>query len=164
MDAQNTETSSYSLRYSSRRVEVWRWYWRAWRSKFWLLHLLIAEVITWITLAIPGGRIGLNEFLLRFLWIAPIVVVLMASWPQVAFKKQERFLEVGPEGWSSRIGKMSGSRSWAMVAAIRSNGEVISIVSTTGNALLIPRRAFEGDTDRQAFLADVVRWHRAYPR
>jgi hypothetical protein len=155
----DTDKKVYSLRYRSSRAEVWRWYWRAWRSKYWWLHLLLATAVTWETLAIQDGKLQLSNFLLRFLWVTPMLVALMAAWPQVAFKSQERLLEVGPDGWFTSISKKSGSRTWRMVGSIRSNDEIISIVSTSGNALLIPKRAFQSDLSREAFLADIRHWH-----
>lgn len=155
----DTDEKIYSLHYRSSRAEVWRWYWRAWRSKYWWWHLLLAAAITWETLAVQSGEFQLSKFLLRFLWVTPALIALMVAWPQVSFKSQERSLEVGPEGWFTRIDKKSGSRTWRMVGSIRSNGEIISIVSTSGNALLIPKRAFQSDESREAFLEDIRRWH-----
>lgn len=155
----DTDEKIYSLRYRSSRVEVWRWYWRAWLSRYGWWHLLLAVAVTGETLAIQDGEFQLSKFLLRFLWVAPTLVGLMAAWPQVAFKSQERLLEVGPEGWSTSIAKKSGSRTWRMVDSIRSNDEIIFIVSTSGNALLIPKRAFQNGISREAFLADIRHWH-----
>jgi hypothetical protein len=149
----------YSLRYRSSRADVWRWYWGVWRSKYWWWHLLMAAAVTWESLAIQDGEFQLSKFLLRFLWVTPTLVALMAAWPQVAFKSQERLLEVGPEGWFTSIAKKSGSRTWRTVGSIRNNDEIISIVSTSGNALLIPKRAFQSDPSREAFRADIRRWH-----
>lgn len=157
----DTDKKVYSLRYRSSRADIWRWYWRAWGSKYWWWHLLAAAAVTWGSLVIQDGELQQSKFLLRFLWVTPTLVALMAAWPQAAFKSQERLLEVGPEGWSTSIAKKkSGSRTWHMVSSIRSNDdETISIVSTSGNALLIPRRAFQSDLYREAFLADIRRWH-----
>lgn len=154
----DTDEKVYSLRYGSSRADVWRWYWRAWRAKYWWWHLLMAAVITWESLAIQDSHVQLSTFLLRFLWVTPTLVALLAAWPQVAFKSQERLLEVGPEGWFTRIAKKSGSRTWRMVGSIQDNDEIISIVSTSGNALLIPKRAFQDEVSREAFLADIRRW------
>ncbi|RUL75924.1 hypothetical protein EKH80_09360 [Dyella choica] len=151
----------YSLRYRSSRMEVWRWYWRAWLARYGWWHLLIAAAVTWLTLANSGARFGPAEYSLRFVWIAPLVIALMAAWPQLAFKSQEPVLEVGPEGWSSRIAGKVGSRAWKMVASIQSNHEIIALVSDSGNALLIPRRAFQSESSREAFLSDIRRWHAA---
>ncbi|WP_188792620.1 hypothetical protein [Dyella nitratireducens] len=155
----DTDKKVYSLRYRSSRAEVWLWYWHAWRSKYWWWHLLLAAGITWESLVIQDSGFQLSKFLLRLLWVTPTLVALMAAWPQVAFKSQERLLEVGPEGWFTSIAKKNGSRTWRMVGSIRSNDEIISIVSTSGNTLLIPRRAFQSELSREAFLADIRRWH-----
>ncbi|GLQ97283.1 YcxB family protein [Dyella mobilis] len=156
MDA---DEKSHSLHYKSSRAEVWHWYWSAWRSKYWWWHLLIGAAATWETLAVEGGELSLSRCLVRFIWITPTIIAICAAWPQIAFKRQERTLEVGPEGWSTRIAKKSGSRTWRMVGAIQSNDESIFIVSTSGNALIIPKRAFQSEASREAFLTDIRRWH-----
>jgi hypothetical protein len=162
LDTEMRDEQSYSLCYRSRRMEVWRWYWDAWLSNYWWWHLLIAAVVTWATFASLNDSFGPIEFFVRFLWITPIVIVLMAAWPQVAFKSQERILEVGPEGWSSRIAEKHGSKTWEMVASIQCDDDTISIVSASGNALLVPRSAFQSKASWDAFLSDIRRWHGGY--
>jgi hypothetical protein len=151
-----------TLRYRSSRTEVWRWYWRTWKSKLWWQHLALAAAMSWLVAALSRDRLTLAGFLLGFSLTAALVVLIMASWPQVMFKSKERVLEVGPDGWSTRIGAKSGSRSWAQVASIEKAQDTIAIISTTGNALIIPARAFSDAGHMAAFLEDAQRWHRSF--
>lgn len=152
---------TYSLRYRSGRMEVWLWYWRAWRTKYWQWHLLSAAAAFWMILAMSGAELGPSKLLIGFLLTALIFITLMAAWPQVMFKSQERVLDVGPEGWSTQIGGKSGSRSWGQVASIESAFGLIAIVSTSGNSILVPERAFSNQAAKETFLQDAKRWHEA---
>ncbi|WP_143109218.1 hypothetical protein [Dyella sp. OK004] len=152
---------TYSLRYRSGRMEVWRWYWRVWRAKYWWWHLLSAAAAFGMIVALSGTKLGPSKLLVGFLLTALILITLMAAWPQVMFKSKERILDVGPEGWSTQIGRKSGSRSWGQVASIESAFGLIAIVSTSGNSILVPERAFSDRAAKEAFLQDAKRWHEA---
>jgi hypothetical protein len=152
---------TYSLRYRSGRMDVWRWYWRVWRTKYWYRHLLSAGSAFGIILAISGVKLGSGKLLIGFLLTALVFILVMAAWPQVMFKSQERTLDVGPEGWSTQIGQKSGSRSWKEVASVECVFGLIAIVSASGNAILVPERAFSNRAENEAFLRDAKRWHDA---
>lgn len=152
---------TYSLRYRSGRMEVWLWYWRVWRAKYWRRHLLSAAAAFGMIVAMSGAEVGPSKLLMGFLLTALIFTTLMAAWPQVMFKSQERVLDVGPEGWSTQIAGKSGSRSWRQVASIESVFGLIAIVSTSGNSILVPERAFSNQAEKEAFLQDTKRWHEA---
>jgi hypothetical protein len=152
---------TYSLCYRSGRMEAWRWYWRVWRAKYWWWHLLGTAAVFWMITAASGAELGLGTLFIRFLLTALILITLMAAWPQMMFKNQERVLHVGPEGWSTKIGQMSGSRSWRQIASIESAYGLIAIVSTSGNSILVPERAFSSRTAMENFLDDTNRWHKA---
>ena len=153
---------TYTLRYRSSRAEVWRFYWRMWRARFWWLHLLVAGVAAIALTTVWGTPTSTRSYAICFLSILPLITVLFAVWPQVAFKPQERTLQVGPEGWSTNIGNLSGSRTWSGVSSIRPASDAVQILSTTGNTLIVPLRAFEGRTQMQQFLQDVQTWHREH--
>jgi hypothetical protein len=101
-------------------------------------------------------------FFVCFPLAAVFLVLLMAAWPQVMFKNKERALEVGPVGWSTRIGSNIGSRSWAQVTSIEKAKNAVAIVSDTGNALIIPARAFSDASHMEAFVRDAQLWHRSF--
>jgi hypothetical protein len=152
---------NHTLRYSSTRAEIWRWYWVAWKAKFWRLHILLAAAAAWIVTVTVDGSIDFRRYFLCFAIALPLVIIFMALWPQVMFKSKERVLHVGPGGWSTRIGTQSGSRSWAQVASIQDTSDAVVITGTTGNALIIPSRAFQSPSSKQQFVKDAQSWHSA---
>jgi hypothetical protein len=151
----------HTLRYRSTRAEIWRWYWRAWRARLWKIHVLVAGVAAFICAATFPGQVTLTHYLVSFGVTFPIVVLFLSLWPQIMFKSKERVLIVGHQGWSTQIGKQSGSRSWAQVATVQTTPNSIVLVGITGNALIIPSRAFTDSASRTQFFQDVQGWHRA---
>jgi hypothetical protein len=149
---------TYTLSYCSSRAEVWRWYSRSWRAKFWWLHLFVAAVLAYAL----GNPTSIQSYAIWFLCIFPLVTFAFAAWPQVRFKPQERTLHVGPAGWSTQIGSLSASRPWSGVSSVQPSNDAVEILSTTGNALIVPLRAFEGRTQMQQFAQDAQSWHREH--
>jgi hypothetical protein len=146
-----------TIRYYSSRVDVWRWYWQAWRTKFWRLHVLLAAFLVFV---LPGAHFNdAGAWALRFTIALVAVTLLMAAVPQVLFKSAKRTLHVGPEGWSTQVGTVSGSARWCEVASIQERDGAILIESVNGNALIVPSRAFSDAATRQQFLSDIRQWH-----
>ena len=151
--------ASYTLRYRSSRREVWRTYWRGWRKSYWRIQLsaVVALAATLIGLANEplGWKSGLHALLLAL----PMVLVPLLLWPQLRFKSQERWLQVGAAGWSTRIGRRSGARTWTEVAGVACTGDAVLIASKAGGILIVPLRAFGDAQAMRQFFADVRRWH-----
>jgi hypothetical protein len=147
------ESGTHTLRYRSLRTEIWRMYWRAWRKKLWVIHVLLAVVAAWICSnnTLPSIAVWF------FVWL-PIVVVCLAAFPQIMFKPHERMLQLTPEGWSSTIGSKSGSMSWKAIRGVEESPEGLLIVSATGNAMVVPQRAFTDVSHRAAVVTDVKGW------
>jgi hypothetical protein len=150
---------SYNLRYRSSRAEVWRWYWRAWRSRLWVTHLLFAGVVSMSAVQLQHLPFNAITLLLVFAAALPITILSFALWPQVAFKNQERVLSVGPDGWSTTIGDRTGSKRWSEISSVQAAPDSIVITSSSGNALVIPDRAFLSPGAVQQFLKDAQAWH-----
>ena len=87
---------SYTLRYTSKRREVWAWYWRSWRSGLWRFHLTIFAWV--VAIALKFGQAPLTA---ENLTIAAAMGFLCVAWmplvPMIMFKSQERTLEIGDE-------------------------------------------------------------------
>ena len=152
----------YVLTYHSSRREVWRWYWRSWRKKYWHLHATIAALAGAVFIT-PSATLAhkLLQWGSGWLFMFPVVVFLFASWPQVKFKRSERWLAVGPSGWYTRIGAMTGSKSWREVAGVAWGEGCVLLVSVGGNALIVPARAFTDDAQMKQFARDAASWHKA---
>ncbi|MBB3226043.1 hypothetical protein FHW69_000633 [Luteibacter sp. Sphag1AF] len=150
------ERGTHTLRYRSSRAEIWRMYWRVWRKKLWVTHVIAAAGAAWLC--------SNNTLMSMAVWFAvwlPIVVACLAAFPQIMFKSQERMLELTPDGWSSTIGSRSGSMSWKAIRGLADTPEGLVIVSANGNAMVVPQRAFTDVSHRAAVLADVRRWFTA---
>ena len=153
---------SYDLRYCSSRAEIWRLYWSTWRSKLWIIHLFIAATIALPVANAIGKPINLPVYLLTLAVVLPVVIIFFAAWPQVAFKSKERALRVGPDGWSTQIGSISGSRTWSEITSVKENPESLVITSKSGNALVVPLRALPDQSSWLQFVRDAQTWHQRH--
>jgi hypothetical protein len=152
----------YTLRYSSLRSEVWRWYWKEWKTRLWRIHVFIATFFC-IGLVGIGHKsadpvIWANYFFDTML----IITIISSAIPQILFKSQERTLNIGPEGWDTQIGKKKCARGWNEVASIREEFGKVIITNKNGNAFIVPERAFLTTEDRERFTNDIMQWHASY--
>jgi hypothetical protein len=155
--------SSFSVRYTSTRSEIWRWYWRAWAKPrgLWLFHVLIA-VAAAASVSMPGtATFDADRFIRVAVSVGLACVVLLPLWPQLSFKRQERLLTIDAAGWSTRVGQVSGSRRWADVRSISDTAEGVIITGKNRNALIVPNRAFSDAAARLQFLSAAREWHSA---
>lgn len=149
---------SHTIRYSSSRGEVWRWYWRQWRATLWRLHVLIAVTVG-IVLTGNVTVAGVLPSMAVTIAIAFVGVVAESSAiPQLLFKSSERTLHVDATGWSTKIGNRSKQRTWSEIAPVQESEGAIVLANKSGNALIIPARAFSSDSERRQFLSDVRDW------
>ncbi|MGJ5036070.1 YcxB family protein [Bradyrhizobium sp. HKCCYLRH3059] len=150
-----------TLKYASTRAEVWDWYWRAWRKKLWVLHAYSA--LFFIALAlIWDGHWPPHDYakLLYGLLAAGVFVVFLVAFPQLMFKPQHRELTASEDGLYTKIGNKSRAWSWREISTIEETPELVTITGKNGNALLIPRRAFDSEEHKRLFAAAVETWHR----
>ena len=149
---------SYNLSYSSSRAEVWRWYWCSWRKRLWLLHMLYSAVLAVAIIQLQHLPLSALNFLRSFAIALPVTILGFAIAPQILFKSQERSLVVGPDGWSTTIGKRSGGKRWKDIASVDAAPDSVVITSSSGNALIVPARAFASRGAMQTFLKDTQAW------
>ena len=158
------QAKMHTVSYTSTRGEIWRWYWRAWArpAGLWRYHVFIGLFIA----AAYGTRDGfenfaIGRFFVTLLVAMPLCVLLFSLWPQLRFKAERRSLTINADGWTSRVGKISGSRAWADIRAIEDSDDTIAIIGNNGNALIVPRRAFPDEEARREFINDARCWHAA---
>lgn len=150
---------SYTLHYRSSRKEIWRWYWAAWRAKLWRVHVLVAAIVALTVTYSATPPFQLDLALVSLAVTLPIITLLFAAWPQIAFKSQERTLNVGPDGWSTQIGRLAGARAWREVASVAEVNGTLAITGKNGNAIIVPQRALPSRGAWQQFVQDVLAWH-----
>ena len=154
----------YTVNYASRRSEIWRWYWRAWKrpAGLWRLHVMfgLASALFFTVLLEPGAsRLG------YFLTVAVIgtlaCVVFLPLWPQLRFKSAIRTLTINAEGLVTAVGSISGSRSWKDIRTIEESDGAIVITGNNKNAFVVPERAFANTSEREKFFEAARQWHSA---
>lgn len=150
-----------TVHYETTRAELWRWYWRAWArpAGLWRYHALIALIVA--ASSERGGDWSLSRFLATFAVTALACIVVFPLYPQLRYKPQRRDLSIDEKGYATQIGKRSGSRRWDEVASIHEDADAIVLTTTSGNAMIVPRRAFSTEDERRTFLDDARRWHAA---
>jgi len=144
------------IRYSSRRAEVWNWYWRFWLRGFWRVHLAVAVGICAWAFALAGSA-SPEVSILRGLVTSALVVAALVLYPQLMFKRQERTLIADEDGIRTTIGRRSGSASWSEISSISEEQGYIVMSTRRKNALIVPLRAFGSDEARADFLNFVKR-------
>jgi hypothetical protein len=147
------DDGTHTLRYRALRGDLWRLYWRAWRKKLWVIHVLFALELAWLC-----SNNTLSSVAVWFLLWLPFVVACLAAFPQIMFKRQERTLHLTPEGWSTTIGRKSGAMPWKAIRALADTPEGFVILGSNGNAMVLPQRAFIDAAHRAAVIADLRRW------
>jgi hypothetical protein len=154
----------HTVAYSTTRMELWRMYWRAWaRPKgLWRVQVFFAVLVAFFFTATAGISLSAaNRFLQFFTLALTALIVMLPLWPQVRYKSAVRTLSIDPHGWHTQIGAQSGSLSWKQVKSIELFQDTVTITGTNGNAIVVPRRAFESEDDRLVFYREASAWHAA---
>ncbi|MFO1012689.1 MAG: YcxB family protein [Caulobacteraceae bacterium] len=144
---------SLEIRYSSRRSEVWNWYWQSWRKSLWRFHLGFAAAIVAAFFVLRGASPPI-VWLTQGVGASALLIGALIAWPQLMFKPQERVLAVDEEGVRSTVGRQTGSTPWGEMSAV-SEDQGCVVLSTRAGAYIVPPRAFGSEEARTDFLAFV---------
>jgi hypothetical protein len=128
----------------------------------WFTHLFFAGVLSISVVQLQHLPFNAITLLLVFAAALPLTILSFALWPQLAFKNHERVLSVGPDGWSTTIGNRTGSKRWSEISSVQAAQDSIVITSSSGNALVVPDRAFSDPGAVQQFLKDAQAWHHGH--
>src|SRR5262252_9137462 len=148
----------FTLRYRSTRAEVWGWYWRLWRSRLWRIHAIAAIAFGFLISRLLYGLNNPSGWIAASMIVFVTAVALSVLYSQLAFKSAERTLTVDAEGWSTQIGAKTGTRKWSETCPVYEKAGAIVFANKSGNALLIPGRAFSSPGEREQFLLHVKGW------
>ncbi len=152
----------YTIEYTSSRDEVWRAYWRSWArpAGLWRVQVAVALGIAAASEVFLHGSEWRVSSLAATATVAGLAcVVLFPLWPQLRFKSATRVLTIDRDGFKTTIGARSGERSWQEIAAVEDTGEEVLIIVKTGNAMVVPRRAFRDEAARARVRDDARNWH-----
>jgi hypothetical protein len=154
----------YTVKYASRRSEIWRWYWRAWKrpAGLWRFHVIFGLVFAFfLAVLLAPGPFRLGYFFTVAVFGTLACVIFLPLWPQLRFKPAVRTLTIDAEGLVTAVGAVSGSRSWKDVRSIEESDGAIVITGNNKNAFVVPERAFTDSSVRKQFLEAARQWHTA---
>jgi len=153
-----------TLHYKSNRAEVWRWYWRSWAmlNGLWRYHALFFTLGAGLILQMLANRHALSPTDLGWSALAGLAVVAgFVLWPQIAFKADERTLTLDSAGFRTCIGKLNGEVPWTDIKSVERDDQTINITRKNLRAMLVPRRAFNSDAEREQIYQQLQVWFRA---
>lgn len=143
-----------TIEYASRRGEIWIWYWKAWRQRLWKSHLRIFAIfagLAYLFLSYPAPP-SLATLAVPVA-IGAVPVLLLILYPQLRFKPQTRTVTIGTSGITTVVGRKSGKISWKNIRSVTEDRGYILVQGSSGNAFIIPPRAFETDATRAELVA-----------
>ncbi len=145
----------FQIAYALRRNEVWRWYWRAWRRRLWMFHLLLVVLIAAeFYAASPNAPMLIGVFLPTLLFAVP-AIALMVAYPQIRFKSETRTLTLAAAGLETTIKGRRREYRWADFSSVAQVDDDVVLQTKRMNAFIIPPRAFASPEDQSAFAAFV---------
>jgi hypothetical protein len=148
----------FDLEYSSRRREVMKFYWRSWRRGLWKIQartFLVVAAALLIVLRLAGQSMAAASA--AALLGGLVSIAWLPLFPLWKFKPQRRTLTVDDDGLRTAIGTQSGEVQWSDFASVTEDGGNIVLTRKSGNAFVVPPRAFESAAMRGDFLAFVQR-------
>jgi len=154
-----------TIKYALTRGEIVQSYFRSLSPspKFLSMILIYSIGLGVLFLAIGGAfsrPLTARDVLTAFAWaIGGFLFMPLSLF--VRGKTEERTLSVSAQGISTEIGARKGEVPWGKVRLVENAGHHVLIVGTTGNAFLIPERAFSGPEQRAQFVREIKDWKKA---
>ena len=152
--------SVYTVRYTTTRAELWRWYWKAWARPrgLWRFHVSNAALIAAIAATVDKSAIiDAGHVLMVFIIALLGCLASLPLWPQLRFKSTVRTLTIDVGGFRTQIGSHSADRTWNDVRSLAQSGDTLVITGTNNNAMIVPSRAFASAEERLRFCEAAVR-------
>src|SRR5439155_21617705 len=120
--------------------------------------LLFGWVFLVVWSQLTGSSVGLVWRVCGALVVACLAMLLMALYPMLRFKRDERTLTISTSGIATTIGSLSGDVPWTKVGRIQSAARWIYIFGPNANSFTIPHRAFATEIQRAEFLRRATLW------
>jgi hypothetical protein len=154
----------FLLRYQLTRKDLWRGYWISWAKErgiryatLFTLAVGLAAIFNWhsFRISIPWLVVGAAGAVC--LGVCLVTALTLAA-SQIAYKSDGRILRVDSSGWSTFIGRKTGSRTWREIASVVGSPDFVFLTNRNGNFLAIPARAFRDAEEQQSFVAQCKQW------
>jgi hypothetical protein len=146
----------FLIAYALGRNEVWRWYWRAWRRRLWMFHLLLVVLIAAEFYAASPKASLVTGVPLPTLICALPAISLMVAYPQLRFKPETRTVTLTGDGLDTTIKGKSRKYSWGDIRSVTELNDYVILKNRKMIAFIVPPRTFASPDDRDTF-ADFVK-------
>jgi hypothetical protein len=148
-----------TIKYRLTRAEIVQSFFRSLGSspRFLAIILIYAAALGVFSLVTRGAfsrSATTRDAIVAISWTAG-ALVFMPLWLYIRGKTDERTLTISGDGISTEIGSLRGQIPWSKVKLVNDTGSHVLIVGATGNAFLIPGRAFQGPDQRSEFLTQI---------
>jgi YcxB-like protein len=153
-----------TIQYALTRGEIVRSYFRSLGSspKFLSMILIYSVGLGLLSLAISGAfsRSLTTGDAIGAVACAAGAFLFMPLWLFVRGKTDKRTFSISAQGISTEIGSRKGAVPWGKVRLVENAGRHVLIVGATGNAFLIPTRAFNGPEQQAQFVQEIANWRK----
>jgi YcxB-like protein len=155
-------TNDMTIEYALTRTEVVTGFFRSLRSSPRYLAFLVICVLA-LFIVVPQACEGLaHPFAMRdagsvVLGLCTTLVLL----PLILFvraKTTMRSLTISPEEISTAMASLNGRVAWSKIKIVQEKESFVLIASTSGNAFLIPNRAFANPEQKTEFVTKSQAW------
>jgi hypothetical protein len=168
---------SYTLRYSVERHEIWNWYWFYWSRRnglwrFWVLQLFALLLAAWAISAALHFSTAQATFFAFSIYL--LYIVFFVVFPQAHYKPNERTITINANGIETSRAGVATHRSWRDISTVVIRNDYIAMIVAggislwplpiwirirTGNAFVIPNRAFHDNRGMSEFKHSIQEWH-----
>ncbi|HTR38151.1 MAG TPA: YcxB family protein [Bryobacteraceae bacterium] len=151
-----------TIRYSLTRADILRSFFRGLKSSpRFLVTVVTYSVAFGLFSMLANGdfsrSLTVRDILIALAWTAA-AFFFMPTWFLVRYKLEERTLTTSPEGITNEMGDRKATIPWSRIKEVTNTRRNVVIVGVTGNAIVIPSRAFR-DHDQQAqFVKEIEDW------
>lgn len=151
--------SEITLTYTSTRGEISQWYWRKWKRGYWIVHLILFLIVSSFATGLFTPFVPVDFIYSALVGLAAVLVLV--AFPQLSFKSQARTLTINGEGIKTTIGGRSGAVPWVDIKSIEYTRDEAYLIKRSGNAFIVPRRAFSSSDEQNNFIQTAIKWWQA---
>jgi hypothetical protein len=154
-----------TIRYALSRTDILRSFFRSLKSspKFLAVVLTYSVALGLLSMLARGDfsrPLTSSDILIGLAWTA-VAFFFMPAWFLIRYKPEERTLTTSPEGITTEMGDRKATVPWSRIKQVQNTWRNVLIVGVTGNAIVIPSRAFQGPEQQAEFVAEIEAWRNA---
>jgi len=154
-----------TIQYSLTRADILRSFFRSLKSspRFLVTVLGYSVAFGLFTMLARGDfsrSIAPDDLLIALAWTVA-AFFFMPGYFLIRYKRELRVLTTSQEGITTEMGDRKATVSWSRIKQVRNTRRNVFLVGSSGNAIVIPSRAFQGPDQQAQFVAEIDVWRNA---